>query len=148
MENKKIKYDNLTAIEYSNPKLMNDYGYKYVIGWLGSGMCQAYRTDEGFKRFLKIYNLKIDHTEEKESYQYEGEKIKIYYFKPVIITEKYFWNIEDVQNMNAFVGLSNGSYVVCYYKHIKNGSIIMRPNPNAKNVYTELDYREMEKIWG
>ena len=75
---KKTKYDNITANEYSNPELMNNYGYKYTIGWLGSGICQAYRTEEGFKRFLKVYNIKIDYIEEKESYKYKGEKIKIY----------------------------------------------------------------------
>ena len=145
----KNKYDCLTAIEYSDPKNMNDYGYKYTIGWLGSGMCQAYRTEEGFKRFLKIYNLKIDYIEEQKHFKMTHLTIKIYHFKPITIEEPLpFWNIEDVKDMEPFVGLSNGSYVVCYYKHYKNGVKIMRPNPNAKNVYTELNYFEMAKIWG
>ncbi len=143
-----MKFDNLTAIEYSEPKLMNDYGYKYKIGYLGFGMCQAYRTDSGFKNFMKIYNLKIDYIEEQK-WKMTNKTIKIYHFKPIEIDEPLtFWNIEDVKDMNAFVGLCNGSYVVCYYKHYKNGVKIMRPNPNAKNVYTELNYMEMAKIWG
>lgn len=47
-----MEYKNLTAIEYSNPEKMNEYGYKYKIGWLGSGMCQAYRTKTGFEKFI------------------------------------------------------------------------------------------------
>ena len=143
----KIKFEYLTAIEYSEPKEMNDYGYKYTIGWLGCGMCQAYRTEEGFKNFLKVYNLKIDFVEE-QNYKMTDKKIKIYHFKPFTLEENYFWNIEEIKGFNAYVGLCNGSYVVCYYKHVKNGVKIMRPNPNAKNVYNELNYYEMAKIWG
>ena len=76
------------------------------------------------------------------------KEINIIYFKPFELEEKGFWDIEEVKGFNAYVGLCNGSYVVCYYKHTKNGAIIMKPNPNAKNVYTELDYKEMSKIWG
>ena len=47
-----IRYENMSAIEYSNPKEMNDYGYRYTIERLGSGLCQAYRTKEGFDKFL------------------------------------------------------------------------------------------------
>lgn len=146
--NMKIKFEHLTAIEYSDPKSMNDYGYKYTIGWLGSGMCQAYRTETGFKNFLKIYNLKIDYIEE-QNYKMTDKKIKIYHFKPIEIDEPLtFWHIEEVKDMQPFIGLCNGSYVVCYYKHYKNGVKIMRPNPNAKEVYNELNYREMAKTWG
>lgn len=144
----KILFNNLTAIEYSEPQTMNEYGYKYTIGWLGSGMCQAYRTKSGFENFLKVYNLKIKKIE-KQKYKMTNKDIKIYYFEPIEIEEPLtFWNIEDVKGMSPFVGLCNGSYVVCYYKHFKNGVKIMRPNPNAKNVYNELNYKEMAKIWG
>lgn len=144
----KILFNNLTAIEYSDPQTMNEYGYKYTIGWLGSGMCQAYRTKSGFENFLKVYNLKIKKIE-KQKYKMTNKDIKIYYFEPIEIEEPLtFWNIEDVKGMSPFVGLCNGSYVVCYYKHFKNGVKIMRPNPNAKNVYNELNYKEMAKIWG
>ena len=144
----KILFNNLTAIEYSDPQTMNEYGYKYTIGWLGSGMCQAYKTKSGFENFLKVYNLKIKKIE-KQKYKMTNKDIKIYYFEPVEIEEPLtFWNIEDVKGMSPFVGLCNGSYVVCYYKHFKNGVKIMRPNPNAKNVYNELNYKEMAKIWG
>ena len=144
----KILFNNLTAIEYSDPQTMNEYGYKYTIGWLGSGMCQAYRTKSGFENFLKVYNLKIKKIE-KQKYKMTNKDIKIYYFEPVEIEEPLtFWSIEDVKGMSPFVGLCNGSYVVCYYKHFKNGVKIMRPNPNAKNVYNELNYKEMAKIWG
>lgn len=136
-------FKNLTAIEYSEPEAMNEYGYKYTIG----GLCQAYKTDEGFKNFLKVYNLKIDHIEEK-NYKMTDKKIKIYYFKPIEIEENLFCKVEDIKGMMPYVGLENGSYVVCYYKHFKNGVKIMRPNANAKNVYTKLDYHEMAKIWG
>lgn len=137
-------FKNLTAIEFSEPETMNDYGYKYKI-W---DLCTAYRTDEGFKNFLKVYNLEIDRVEE-QNWKMTDKKIKIYYFKPIEIDEPLtFWNIEDVKGMTPYIGLENGEYVVCYYKHYKNGVKIMKPNPNAKNVYTPLEYKEMAKIWG
>ena len=142
-----IKYQNITAIEYEEPETMNDYGYKFTIGGLGSGICTAYRTEEGFKNFLKIYNIKIDYIEVK-NWKMTDKKIKIYHFKPFNLEEHLFWNIEEVKGFNTYIGLENGSYVVCYYKHTRKGTIIMKPNPNAKNVYTELDYFEMSKIWG
>ncbi len=128
----KREFKNLTAIEYSNPKLMNDYGYKYCIGYLGCGICQAYRTDSGFEKFLQVYNIEIDYVEVQESITHPGETVKIYHFKPFEIIESGFWNIEDVKDMNSYIGLCNCSYVVCYYKHFENGCIIMKPNPNAK----------------
>ena len=140
----KRKFNNLTAIEYSEPEIMNDYGYKYRI----MDLCTAYRTEAGFKSFLKVYNLKIDRIEE-QNWKMTDKKIKIYYFKPIEINEPLtFWNIEEVKGMKAYIALENGEYVVFYYKHYKNGVKIMKPNPNAKNVYTPLNYREMAKIWG
>ena len=137
-------FDNLMAVEFSEPDLMDEYGYKYVIRELGT----AYRTEQGFKNFLKVYNLKIDRIEEK-NWGMTNKKIKIYHFKPIEIDEPLsFWKIEDVEDMDPFIGLENGSYVVCYYKHYKNGVKIMRPNPNAKNVYTPLNHSEMLKMWG
>ena len=145
-EKRKMKrlFTNLTAIEYSEPETMNEYGYKYTI----RDLCTAYKTDEGFKNFLSTYNLKIEKIEET-TWKMTDKKIKIYYFKPIEIDEPLtFWKIEDVKNMKPFIGLENGSYVVCYYRHHKNGVEIKRPNPNAKNVYIPLDYMEMAKIYG
>ena len=140
-----VYYEHLTAIE-EDPKY-NDYGYKYNIGYLGCGLKTAYRTDSGFKHFLKVYNIKIDYIEEKELMN--GSIIKVYHFKPFKLDESnYFWNIEEIEGYTPFIGLCNGSYVINYYKHTSKGTIIKRPNPNAKNVYNELDYHEMMKIYG
>lgn len=72
----------------------------------------------------------------------------MYYFKSIKINETGFFNIEETKEYMPFIGLSNGSYTVCYYKHSNNETTILRPNPNAKKIYTALDYKEMAKIWG
>lgn len=141
----KIKYDFLYAVEYSKPTLMDEYGYKYVI----PGLSEAYRTDKGFEHFKEIYNLKVKSTETK-MYKNTKETFKIIYFEPIIIDEPLtFWKKEDIKKgMKHFIGLSNGSYVDCYYKHYKTYVLIMRPNPNSKKVYKPYNYHAMREEWG
>lgn len=141
----KIKYDYLYAVEYSKPSLMDEYGYKYVI----PGLYTAYRTDKGFEHFKEIYNLKVKRIE-VQKYRDTSDTIKLIYFEPIIIDEPLtFWKKEEIKRgMKHFIGLSNGSYVDCYYKHYKDHVLVMRPNPNAKKVYKPYNYFAMGEEWG
>ena len=57
-----------------------------------------------------------------------------------------FWNIEQMleqangRRLKSFIGLSNGSLTTCYaaFDDDNNTVEILRPNPNAKNVYCTL----------
>lgn len=141
----KIKYDCLYAVEYSKPYLMNEYGYKYVI----PDLYTAFKYDKGFEHFKEIYNLKIKKVEIKK-YRNTNDDIKLIYFESIVIDEPLtFWKKKDIKKgMKHFIGLSNGSYVDCYYKHYKNYTLVMRPNPNAKEVYKPYDNFSMNKEWG
>ena len=66
-----------------------------------------------------------------------------------------FWNLEQLQEkakgrrLKTFIGLSNGSLTTCYaaFDDDNNTVEILRPNPNAKEVYNtmplsaELEYK-------
>ena len=139
------KYDCLCAIEYSDPWLMGEYGYKYIIPDLN----KAFKTDKGFKHFKEIYNLKV---KDIEILKCKGcnEYIKKIYFKPITINEPLsFWKKEEIKKgMKHFMGLSSGSYVDCYYKHYRNYVLVMKPNPNAPEVYKPYNYLAMCEEWG
>jgi len=59
-----------------------------------------------------------------------------------------FWSIGQLQEMSKgqrlkkFKGLSNGSIVDCYIGISENTVNIYRPNPNAKEVYNEMEHNE------
>lgn len=141
----KKKYEHLYAVEYSKPDLMDEYGYKYVI----PGLSYAFRTEKGFEHFKEVYNLKVRNIQEKK-YMNTNDSIKLIYFEPIIIDEpSTFWKKEDIKKgMKHFIGLSNGSYVDCYYKHYKNYTLVIRPNPNSMEVYKPYDKFSMSKEWG
>lgn len=52
---------------------------------------------------------------------------------------------EIKRGMKHFIGLSNGSYVDCYYKHYKDHVLVMRPNPNAKKYINRTTTLQWEK---
>ena len=128
---------------------MKDSDYKYLINPLGiSGCPRAFRTDSGFKNFLKVFNLSIV----KSSIEVFGSKGER--FVHCRLKGKYrvcsFWHKNDVpRNAKSFIGLSNGSYVDCYYADIDGWRIIYKPNPNAKEVYKPYkNYIEISKKMG
>ena len=57
-----------------------------------------------------------------------------------------FWNMDQLQEMSKgqelkkFKGLSNGSLVDCYIGIGEDIIDIYRPNPNAKEVYNEMEF--------
>lgn len=57
-----------------------------------------------------------------------------------------FWSVEQMleqanrRRLKSFIGLSNGSLVTCYAAFDDNNNTveILRPNPNANNVYQKM----------
>lgn len=128
--------------------MKNSY-YKYLIGQSGIDCIpKAFRTDSGFKNFLKVYNLSIV----KSTVETRGEKGNR--FVCCSLKGKYkvclFWHKSDLpKNVKSFIGLSNGSYVDCYYADIDGWRVIFKPNSNAKEVYHPYsNYFEISKKWG
>lgn len=113
-------------------------GYKYVVT-RGAQSWTAFRTDDGFRRFMKLYGLKINPamTEYRDGgAQGRGRWINCTCFDKKINDDLYFWHREEVPaEAKAVVGMCNGSYVTCYVLNHGDSVDFYRPNPNAKEVY-------------
>ena len=129
---------------YYDPK-RSEMGYKFLIT-RGATNWTAFKTVAGFKQFMKVYGLQIDTTKTQiQELIYSNGRIMHIKFKPSKFNEYSFWKLSDIPNFKKckkFIGLSNGSYVDCFYKQWKNGNIVYRPNPNAKDVYQPLSIDE------
>lgn len=122
-------------------KTKYDSDYKYLITRGAYSYC-AFHTEKGFKSFLEIANINLDSVEPRTFESEENGKVNTY-FLDTIIEEKSFWSHDELpKEAICFKGLCNGSYVDCYYQHTDNGSIIFRPNPNAKEIYNPLSLEE------
>ena len=129
----------------------SECGYKFVVQ---NGPCAwcAFRGDEGFRHFLKLYGLKID----RELTQLHdmracgrGRLITTACHNKRITAPRYFWNTNEIPpNAKPFIGLCNGSYVDCYVVDLGDTVDTYLPNPNAKNVYKPYNYFEMQKRYG
>lgn len=124
----------LTVVE--NPSSRLHGGYKYLI----TNSCTsytAYRTDKGFQDFLTRCNIRMSEVKSETQTKEFG---KVQTFDLIgEIDEKSFWSTSELpQNAIQYTDLSNGSLVDCYYVHTENGSVIYRPNPNAKDVYNPM----------
>ena len=88
--------------------------------------------------------IEIDRVSENET----NGKIVFYNVSKNIISKRCggFWNLEQVteeangRRIKSFIGLSNGSLTTCYaiFDDIENTVEILRPNPNAKDVYQTM----------
>lgn len=123
--------------------------YKYEVAQSGVRGCpRAFRTRSGFYGFLKAFNLKPI----KSSFEIHGQKGKRYMC--LSLAGKYkvvsFWHKADIpKGAKSFVGLSNGSYVTCYYADFDGWRVVYEPNPNAKEVYKPNgDDVMLQRIWG
>lgn len=127
---------------YINERVERASDYKYIIEKGMYNYC-AFHTQKGFEEFLERANINFDKCKPVNIIETkEKGKIEIYSLD-VEIEEKSFWKLEDIpQGAKKFKGLSNGSYVDCYYIHTEKGSRIFKPNPNAKEVYKPLTLEE------
>lgn len=114
-------------------------GYHYCVS--GITAVTAYRTAQGFKNYLKRTGLKLQFIDEWDDNR-GGGHLKSYGLIGEY-QELSFWNIEEIpRDAKHFKGLSNGSYVDCYYAIVDGLHTIYRPNPNAKSVYTPSSTEE------
>lgn len=128
----------------------------YILhnGW------QWYHADTNIKKhmdeLLKFFECETEL--ERITNSLENGKIEFYNVSKDIISHLGggFWNIEQMleqangKRLKSFIGLSNGSLVTCYaaFDDDNNTVEILRPNPNANNVYqtmpleAEIAYRK------
>jgi len=138
----------------------HDCGYKYLLQ-RGCTNWTAFKTAEGFRAFLDRAGLKIDpkctdikkggyvrdvdfrnKKAVKDAYD-KDMRILTTAFHPRKIDEAYFWSLDILpETAVPYTGLSNGSYVTCYYDKREDGTTFYLPNPNAEEVYVPLDIHE------
>lgn len=137
--------ENMIVVQFEKARNNNIQGsYKYLIKDKGYKSYMAYKTNKGFNFFLKSRNLQLELIEER--YSKDLGKIKEYKIIGTI-QEKMFWSMKEIpKETKTFKGLSNGKLVDCFYQHVNNGSIIYKPNPNAKEVYKPMPINEHVKF--
>ena len=114
----------------------------------------SFKTIEQFKRFIKLFNIKLNYIETWN--KGTNKEVKHYKTDYTIIDNFYggFWETPKMtKTMKKIKALSNGSIVDCYIKRDnRNKTItILRPNPNAKEVYKPLTTDEhiaFQKLYG
>lgn len=143
---KNVKYNSeiFSCVVIHEPK---NGEYKFLIKQNCMSF-MAFRTQNGFNEFLKVYDLVVIPETIQKHICLDGSEITTYRFKNKKLLEFYFWDLKEVKGFKKFIGLSNGDYVDCYYKHLKNSTIVCRANPNAKDIYIPYNYFEMAKIYG
>ena len=117
-------------------------GYHYVITVTGTSYT-AFRTNKGFKDFLKRNNLKLKFERSGEDYRIGGWFKTYKCVSEGELHEESFWNLSEIpEGAIKYKNLSNCSYVDCYYYNKGNDSYNYRPNPNAKEVYIPMTVEE------
>ena len=114
---------------------------------------RAYQTVSGLKYFLKNFGLEIDAScTQYLDYRHLGKGRWITMTckeKKIIDDFGGFWDISEVpKEAKPYYDLCNGSYVQCYILDKGNEVITYKPNPNAKDVYTPLDYIIFRRLIG
>lgn len=108
-------------------------------------------------KLLDFLECEIVSTEKTTESEFTG-KVTYYNLSKDIIShcDGGFWNISQMlkqvgnRRVKSFIGLSNGSLTICYaaFDDTNNTVEILRPNPNAKEVYhtmpldIEIEYRK------
>lgn len=104
-------------------------------------------TKEYMEELLKFFECEITGID-REISSLETGKMTFYNLSKDIISPSGggFWSIEQMleqangRRLKSFIGLSNGSLTTCYAAFDdKNNTVeILRPNPNAKEVYPTM----------
>lgn len=146
-----IKKTRIEVCQILNKPHFDNSQYKYLIDdySMNSYICakSAFITDNGFNQFIKVYNFK-----ELKSLRVINDngknKVLVRVYES-LCKEKFFWHKFDLpKNVKSFIALENGAYVKCYYADEEGIRVIYKPNPNAKEVYKELDYFVCSKKYG
>jgi len=113
-------------------------GYHYIVT-AGATANTAFKTEQGYKNFLERTGLTPEFQQTVNSREYG--KVDCYKLHGKY-NERYFKSMEEIpQDAKQYVGLSNGSYVDCYYADVDEVRTMFLPNPNYKEVYKPKDYR-------
>ncbi|WPQ59913.1 hypothetical protein [Paenibacillus polymyxa] len=136
-----MKYENFTISVVERPDSKQHEGYKYLIKASGSVIgYNAFKTENGYNQWLERSNLKLVHTEDKPDTPYG--LIQIFHAIGTI-EEKLFWSLSEISaDAVKYKDFSNGSLVDCYHMKTESGSIVFRPNSNAKEVYNPMPINE------
>lgn len=130
---------------------ISDCNYKYIVKYNFTAFT-AFRTDNGFRYFMKNYRLKINPkcTQLHDLRDIgKGRFITTTCYEDIALKEIYFWNYNDIPvNAHCFIGLCNGNYVKCFIVRNKEARIVYLPNCNAKNVYIPYDYLKVSQYIG
>ena len=112
-------------------------GYYYCIT-AGAGIgLEAFRTEEEFNAYLQRTGLTVEFRSEFESKECGHTEL---YSLIGCYHDALFWSMNEIpEDAQKFIGLSNGSYVNCFYADVDGIRTIFRPNPNAKEVYKPVD---------
>lgn len=120
--------------------------YKYIVT-KDSMAWTAFRSDNGFRRFMKLHGLKINPkcTQVHDMRHIgAGRCITTACYNKQVDDRNYFYSLSDIpEGATKFIGLCNGSYVDCYILDSGDKVSVYRPNPNANEVYKPYNYHEM-----
>lgn len=131
---------------YIYKEITNNQPYKVVIINANDSMFNtaSFYNMSQFKKFIKLFDIKLEFQEVLNA----GTDREIKFYKTNYIIQSdciYFWETpKQTKNMKKIKALSNGSIVDCYIKrdNRKKTITILRPNPNAKDIYKPLTLNE------
>ena len=117
--------------------------YHYIIT-SGATSHTAFKTEQGYRNYLERTGLIPEFQQTVNSR--EHGKVDCYKLLGQY-NEKYFRSMDEMpQDAKQYVGVSNGSYVDCYYADVDGVRTMFLPNPNEKEVYKPKDYRTYSKL--
>jgi hypothetical protein len=125
---------------------------KYTVSHFGSPFhIASFPSETAFKRFSKLIGIdkKLELVSHEPSVDYGY--IKVYHCHHDFV-DAFFWSLEEVPpKAIRCKGLVNGSLVDCYIVNNATGTLFLKPNPNAHNLYRPLNGADKEAFvrkWG
>lgn len=103
---------------------------------------------EQLNGFLNFFNIELTNVIHEVEHDTTGKIIFYNLSKNIKNDNRYFWSMEQLKEfsngaeLKKVKGLSNGSVVDCYAEIREDEVIIYRPNPNAKEVYKEMNHQD------
>lgn len=143
-------YHNFTISIVENPDGRERRGYKYFVSpWGWTTNLYAFKTKRGYMEWLDRCNLKVEHSEDKETDR-EGT-IQIFNALGTIEERIFVDRSEIPKGAVRYKGVVNGSLVDCYSTKTETGSISFQPNPNYEDIYVPMSLEDIlayEKVSG
>ena len=147
-------FDNLLCVCYLDGQ-RSECGYRFTIrSAFSSGGFEfrvAFHTVAGLRYFMQSYGLTIDRTSVVlDDLRDIGRGRHVHFrFNPKRICRQYIWKRSEIPDgAKQFIALVNGSYVNNYAIDRGDEVLILRPNPNAKDIYIPYDYEVCRRQFG